>query len=154
MNQKDADIAINWGGGLHHAKKAEASGFCYVNDIVLAILDLLRVFARVLYIDVDVHHGDGVEEAFFTSDRVMTASFHKFGEFFPGTGDTVDIGYGRGKYYSVNVPLKEGIDDESYKSIFRPVRLFNYRLFNTSWIGTNQLLLFFKWAPTLFPVID
>lgn len=54
---------------------------------VLAILELLRVHPRVLYIDVDVHHGDGVEEAFYTTDRVMTASFHRFGEFFPGTGD-------------------------------------------------------------------
>ena len=69
------DIAINWAGGLHHAKKREASGFCYVNDIVLGILELLRVFPRVLYIDIDCHHGDGVEEAFYTTNRVMTFSF-------------------------------------------------------------------------------
>ena len=81
------DIAINWAGGLHHAKKREASGFCYVNDIVLAILELLRTFPRVLYIDIDCHHGDGVEEAFYTTDRVMTVSFHKYGEYFPGTGE-------------------------------------------------------------------
>ncbi|KAJ0357314.1 hypothetical protein COL922a_014664, partial [Colletotrichum nupharicola] len=67
-----ADIAINWSGGLHHAKKAEASGFCYINDIVLAILQLLRVHPRVMYIDIDVHHGDGVEQAFWSSDRVLT----------------------------------------------------------------------------------
>jgi len=48
---------------------------------------LLKYYARVLYIDIDVHHGDGVEEAFYTTDRVMTVSFHKYGEFFPGTGD-------------------------------------------------------------------
>lgn len=54
---------------------------------VLGILELLRIHPRVLYIDVDVHHGDGVEEAFYTTDRVMTCSFHRFGEFFPGTGD-------------------------------------------------------------------
>lgn len=54
---------------------------------VLGTLELLRVHPRVLYIDVDVHHGDGVEEAFYSTDRVMTASFHRFGEFFPGTGD-------------------------------------------------------------------
>ena len=82
-----ADIAINWGGGLHHAKKGEAYGFCYLNDIVVCILELLKVFPRVLYIDIDVHHGDGVEEAFFTSNRVMTVSFHEFGEnFFPYRG--------------------------------------------------------------------
>ena len=72
----EADIAINWSGGLHHAKKREASGFCYVNDIVICILELLRVYTRVLYVDIDVHHGDGVEEAFFLTNRVMTVSFH------------------------------------------------------------------------------
>ena len=56
----ETDIAINWTGGLHHAKKSEASGFCYVNDIVLSILELLQVYPRVLYLDIDVHHGDGV----------------------------------------------------------------------------------------------
>ncbi|KAJ0977931.1 hypothetical protein J5N97_013405 [Dioscorea zingiberensis] len=115
------DIAINWAGGLHHAKKCEASGFCYVNDIVLAILELLKKHERVLYVDIDIHHGDGVEEAFYTTDRVMTVSFHKFGDYFPGTGDIRDIGYGKGKYYSLNVPLDDGIDDESYQSLFRPI---------------------------------
>ena len=62
LNSDQADICINWGGGLHHAKKGEASGFCYANDIVLSILELLRVHPRVLYIDIDIHHGDGVEE--------------------------------------------------------------------------------------------
>lgn len=66
------DIAVNWAGGLHHGKRSTASGFCYVNDLVLAIVELLRVFPRVLYIDIDIHHGDGVEEAFYLTDRVMT----------------------------------------------------------------------------------
>ncbi|KAL1746253.1 hypothetical protein HDZ31DRAFT_34574 [Schizophyllum fasciatum] len=116
-----SDIAINWSGGLHHAKKREASGFCYINDIVLCILDLLRTYPRVLYVDIDCHHGDGVEEAFYTTDRVMTCSFHKFGEYFPGTGTQDDQGQGRGKGYAVNVPLKDGITDDSYQSIFEPV---------------------------------
>ncbi|GAA5880822.1 hypothetical protein JCM1840_003293 [Sporobolomyces johnsonii] len=116
-----ADICVNWAGGLHHAKKREASGFCYINDIVLAILELLRYHQRVLYIDIDVHHGDGVEEAFYTTDRVMTASFHKYGDFFPGTGALGDKGKGKGKGYAVNFPFKDGIDDESYQSVFRPV---------------------------------
>ena len=72
-----SEIAINWAGGLHHAKKRSASGFCYVNDIVLCILELLRTYTRVLYIDIDVHHGDGVEEAFLGTDRVLTFSLHK-----------------------------------------------------------------------------
>lgn len=59
---------------MHHAKKAEASGFCYINDIVLSILELLKSFKRVLYVDIDIHHGDGVEEAFYLTDRVMTVS--------------------------------------------------------------------------------
>jgi histone deacetylase 1/2 len=65
LNHRQADIAINWAGGLHHAKKSEASGFCYCNDIVLAILELLKYHPRVVYIDIDIHHGDGVEEAFY-----------------------------------------------------------------------------------------
>ncbi|KAI8913938.1 histone deacetylase Clr6 [Powellomyces hirtus] len=121
LNRRDAEVAINWGGGLHHAKKCEAAGFCYVNDIVLGILELLRHHQRVLYLDIDVHHGDGVEEAFYSTDRVMTVSFHKYGEYFPGTGDLNDIGYGEGKAYAVNFPLKDGIDDETYQTIFRPV---------------------------------
>ena len=121
LNHKKTDTVINWAGGLHHAKKNEASGFCYVNDIVLAILELLKAHQRVLYIDIDIHHGDGVEEAFYTTDRVMTVSFHKFGEYFPGTGHLQDVGQHRGKYYSVNVPLKDGIDDEAYVALFKPV---------------------------------
>lgn len=121
LNSGDADIVINWGGGLHHAKKSEASGFCYVNDCVLAILELLKKQQRVLYIDIDIHHGDGVEEAFYTSNRVMTCSFHKFGEYFPGTGDWKDKGHGKGKNCSINFPLHDGIDDDSFIRIFRPV---------------------------------
>jgi histone deacetylase 1/2 len=121
LNHKEADIAVNWAGGLHHAKKSEASGFCYVNDIVLAILELLKYHQRVLYIDIDIHHGDGVEEAFYSTNRVLTVSFHKFGEFFPGTGDPRDIGSGEGKHYAVNFPLREGIDDDSYEFIFKPI---------------------------------
>ena len=106
---------------MHHAKKREASGFCYVNDIVLGILELLRSHLRVLYIDIDVHHGDGVEEAFYSTDRVLTASFHKYGDFFPGTGHVKDAGLRKGKGYAVNVPMRDGITDESFGLIFRDV---------------------------------
>ncbi|KAJ5933888.1 Histone deacetylase RPD3 [Penicillium verhagenii] len=121
LNRGKCEVAVNWAGGLHHAKKSEASGFCYVNDIVLGILELLRFKQRVLYVDIDVHHGDGVEEAFYTTDRVMTVSFHKYGEYFPGTGELRDIGVGAGKNYAVNFPLRDGINDASYQSIFEPV---------------------------------
>ncbi|OAP56292.1 hypothetical protein AYL99_09471 [Fonsecaea erecta] len=124
---KQSDIAINWSGGLHHAKKAEASGFCYVNDIVLAILQLLQYHPRVMYIDIDVHHGDGVEQAFWSTDRVMCVSFHKYDKetFFPGTGPLDSTGPvhedNAGKNYTINVPLSDGIDDETYDYLFRNV---------------------------------
>ncbi|KAI9759889.1 MAG: histone deacetylase [Chaenotheca gracillima] len=122
-----SQIAINWSGGLHHAKKSEASGFCYMNDIVLAILQLLRYHPRVLYIDIDVHHGDGVEQAFWSSDRVMTLSFHKYDKkfFFPGTGPLHDTGprnpMNPGFYHSVNVPLNDGIEDADYIWLFKEI---------------------------------
>lgn len=84
-------------------------------------MELLKVHQRVLYIDIDIHHGDGVEEAFYTSNRVMTASFHKFGEYFPGTGDVKDKGHGAGLNCAVNCPLHDGMDDESFRSVFRPI---------------------------------
>ncbi len=127
LNTKQSDIAVNWSGGLHHAKKAEASGFCYVNDIVLAILQLLRYHARVLYIDIDVHHGDGVEQAFWSTDRVLTVSFHKYDKelFFPGTGPLDSTGpthtSNPGAHHSLNVPLNDGINDEDYGYLFRNV---------------------------------
>lgn len=121
LNNKQVDIALNWSGGLHHAKRQEASGFCYVNDCVLAILELLKHHNRVLYVDIDVHHGDGVEEAFLLTNRVMTCSFHKGQEFFPGTGKVTDVGFDDGMFHAVNFPLYEGMDDISYEHIFKPV---------------------------------
>ncbi|XP_011005321.1 PREDICTED: histone deacetylase 9 isoform X2 [Populus euphratica] len=122
LNNQLCDIAINWAGGLHHAKKCGASGFCYINDLVLGILELLKHHARVLYIDIDVHHGDGVEEAFYFTDRVMTVSFHKYGDmFFPGTGDVKELGEREGKFYAINVPLKDGIDDTSFTRLFKTI---------------------------------
>ena len=106
---------------MHHAKKSEASGFCYANDIVLGILELLKYNERVLYVDIDVHHGDGVEEAFYCTNRVMTVSFHKYGDFFPGTGDIKSIGAKKGKHYALNIPLLAGIIDDSYVDLFKTV---------------------------------
>ena len=115
-------IAINWAGGLHHAKRSELSGFCYVNDIVLLILELLKYFSKVFYIDIDIHHGDGVEEAFYLSNRVFSLSFHYHDKkYFPGTGSIFNQGYASGKYYSINVPLKAGIDDISFDFLFKPI---------------------------------
>ncbi|KAF2669255.1 putative histone deacetylase [Microthyrium microscopicum] len=121
-----SDIAINWSGGLHHAHKNKASGFCYINDIVVAIQQLLLTNTRVLYIDIDVHHGDGVEEAFFSTDRVLTLSFHNFAYgFFPETGKIGDIGpkdpSNAGAHHSLNVPLKPGISDDQWRMTFQQI---------------------------------
>lgn len=81
-----------------------------------------RYHPRVLYIDIDIHHGDGVELAFYHSNRVMTVSFHKYtGDFFPGTGKLDDNGAGLGKYFCLNVPLQDGIDDDMYLTVFKTV---------------------------------
>lgn len=77
---------------------------------------------RVLYIDIDIHHGDGVQEAFYNSNRVLTVSFHKYADlFFPGTGHIDEIGTQLGKYFSLNIPLQDGIDNESYITLFKAV---------------------------------
>lgn len=121
LTNKYADIAINWAGGFHHAKRSNAAGFCYVNDCVIAIVELLKSFEKILYIDIDFHHGDGVEEAFYVSEKVCTVSFHRFGakRVFPGTGDVEDIGFGPGEGYCVNFPLQGGIGDEAYVKMFK-----------------------------------
>lgn len=76
----------------------------------------------MLYIDIDIHHGDGVQEAFYSNNRVLTVSFHKYSsDFFPGTGHVSETGLDAGKYFSLNVPLQDGIDDESYISLFKAV---------------------------------
>nr|XP_028602168.1 histone deacetylase 8 isoform X1 [Podarcis muralis] len=127
----DCQVAINWPGGWHHAKKDEASGFCYLNDAVLGILRLRQKFGRVLYVDLDLHHGDGVEDAFIFTSKVMTVSLHKFSPgFFPGTGDVTDVGLGKGRYYSVNVPIQDGIQDDRYFQICETVLKEVYAAFS------------------------
>lgn len=128
LYHNNLDVAINYSGGLHHAKQSEASGFCYVNDIVIAILEMLKYYQRILYVDIDIHHGDGVEEAFYTSNRVLTCSFHKFRDYFPGTGHIDDIGTDKGVYHAVNFPLNQGVDDESFTNIFKMVGIYNQKM--------------------------
>ena len=118
LASKKKNLVLNWIGGLHHAKESRASGFCYINDCVLAIKRLLYDFKKVLYIDMDVHHGDGVEEAFLYTNRVVTLSFHEFGEgFFPGTGGFVEFKKDNFSH-SFNVPIKKGCSDFSYEFFF------------------------------------
>lgn len=118
----EADVAFNPSGGHHHAGPAKASGFCYVNDVALACLVLAEQNRRVLYLDVDVHHGDGVQNAFYGRRDVMTISLHQTGRtLFPGTGHVDEIGTGEGRGFSVNVPLPPGTYDEPYLEAFRAV---------------------------------
>lgn len=119
-----ADIAFNPTGGLHHSGPDKAAGFCYLNDNALACLTLAEAKKRVLYLDVDVHHGDGVQNAFYDRNDVLTISFHQNGHtLFPGTGFEDEIGEGDGIGYSVNVPLPIGTYDEAYMLAFHEVAI-------------------------------
>lgn len=116
------DIGFNPVGGWHHAHRCRASGFSYINDAAVAINLLVGRGKRVAYLDIDAHHGDGVQEAFYDSDRVLTISIHERGTcFFPGTGSEEEIGTGRGKGYSVNVPLQAHADDALFMKAFDEV---------------------------------
>jgi acetoin utilization protein AcuC len=109
------DVAFNVSGGLHHAMPRYASGFCIFNDPVIAINYLLSKGLRVVYVDIDAHHGDGVQHAYYSTDQVLTISIHESGQFlFPGTGSVEDIGIGKGLGYSVNIPLHPYSNDEVY----------------------------------------
>lgn len=118
----EVERAMNISGGLHHAMPAKASGFCYINDPAVAIAKLVRDGHRVAYVDIDAHHGDGVEHAFYGTDRVLTISIHESGRFlFPGTGDVTDTGAGEGKGFAVNLPLEPGTGDETWLAAFDAV---------------------------------
>jgi acetoin utilization deacetylase AcuC-like enzyme len=117
-----ADICFNPSGGYHHAGKGFAAGFCYVNDIVLACLEAKQAGKRVLFLDIDVHHCDGVQNAFYTDKDVMTVSLHETGKtLFPGTGFEGETGKGEGAGFTVNVPLPVGTYDETYERAFREI---------------------------------
>ena len=115
----DARIAFNPSGGYHHAGPELASGFCYINDVAIACLELAARGRRVVFLDVDVHHGDGVQNAFYHRSDVMTISLHETGRLlFPGTGSADETGDGEGEGYAVNVPLPPGTYDEAYLRAF------------------------------------
>jgi len=115
----NARFAFNPFGGFHHAGRDHAEGFCYINDIAVAIADLIGKGQRVAYVDIDAHHGNGVQDAFYGTDRALTISLHESGEtLYPGTGSEVEIGTGEGAGYNVNIPLRAGTDDEVYLLAF------------------------------------
>ena len=122
--QRKADIAFNLLGGFHHAMAERAAGFCYLNDVVLACLRLAGAGCRVLYLDVDAHHGDGVQSAFYRRDDVLTISIHETGRtLFPWGGFENEIGEGLGLGFNVNVPLPPQTYDEAFLKAFDRVVL-------------------------------
>jgi len=114
--------ACHFEGGRHHARRDCAAGFCYVADVVLGVMRLTRKFRRVLVIDIDAHHGDGVEEAFYHSEKVTCLSLHMYGKgIFPGTGTETATGSAVGRHRTVNLPLRSGCRDDAYRRLFRTV---------------------------------
>jgi acetoin utilization protein AcuC len=119
----DLDHVFHPAGGLHHALKDRASGFCVYNDpAVAAAVAMQEADARVLYVDFDCHHGDGVQWLFYDEPRVLTLSFHESGRFlFPGTGFVDEIGEGAGRRYSANIPVQPYTRDASWLESIRSV---------------------------------
>jgi acetoin utilization protein AcuC len=119
VSDEGYSAAFNLAGGYHHAHKCKASGFSYINDAVIAINSLLAQGKRVVYLDIDAHHGDGVQEAYYNTDQVLVISLHESGiYFFPGTGFENELGEGKGYGYSVNIPLLAHTDDPLYMKAF------------------------------------
>jgi acetoin utilization protein AcuC len=115
----EAEVVFNPHGGFHHARSDYAEGFCYVNDIAIAITALINQGKRVAYCDIDVHHGNGVQEAFYEDNRVLTISLHESGQsLYPWGGFVDEIGSGDGKGFNVNIPFHAGTDDDIYLSVF------------------------------------
>ncbi|RAN92054.1 Acetoin utilization protein AcuC [Micromonospora saelicesensis] len=119
----DARRAVNVAGGLHHAMSARASGFCVYNDPAVAIARLLDLGAeRIAYVDVDVHHGDGVQDIFWNDPRVLTVSVHETPlALFPGTGFPDETGGPGAQGTAVNMPLPPGVDDSGWQRAFHAI---------------------------------
>ena len=122
MVAEGAGAAFNPCGGFHHAHRDRASGFCYVNDIVIAINELRRMGVRTAYVDIDAHHGDGVQEAFYADPGVLTISVHESGKtLFPWGGFERETGEGPGKGYNINIPIEADSDDEIFLLLFKEI---------------------------------
>src|SRR5256884_4045398 len=135
-----AGRAVNIAGGLHHAMPDRASGFCVYNDPAVAIAQLLDAGAeRIAYVDVDVHHGDGVQEVFYTDPRVLTVSLHETPlALFPGTGFPDETGGPGAEGSAVNVPLPPGVDDAGWQRAFHAIvpsvlRAFRPQILVSQW---------------------
>ncbi len=140
-------VAFNPAGGMHHAYPSRANGFCFINDPAVAIEVLLRSGIRdILYLDLDAHHCDGVQSAYYTDDRVYVVSIHQSPDFsFPfKTGFIEERGEGRGKGYNLNIPLPRGVNDSEYLLVLEKVLTWLSDLFSPQiyvlQLGTDPLL--------------
>lgn len=120
MASNQAKRVLQMGGGLHHAQPALASGFCIYNDLAIAIRELVDRGLNVVYLDIDVHHGDGVQSIFYDEEKVLCISIHESGEYlFPGTGWTHELGRSMGRGFKLNIPLEPFTEDDSYLEVMR-----------------------------------
>ncbi len=125
-----ASVGINISGGLHHAHYDRAAGFCILNDCAVGIRRLRRRYARVAYVDIDVHHGDGVQELFYDDPTVLTISLHESGRtLFPGTGFVYESGEGEGVGYSLNLPFAPYTPDAIWIQAWRDSALLILKAF-------------------------
>jgi acetoin utilization protein AcuC len=120
--ENKADIVFNPSGGFHHALPDKAGGFCYINDIALGCKVLAEAGKRVFCLDLDAHHGNGTQEAFYRDRDVFTVSFHESGKtLYPWGGGVEEIGEGAARGFNVNVPLPAGADDDAYMAAFNVI---------------------------------
>lgn len=109
------NVAFNLYGGLHHGMRDHAEGFCYLNDIAVAIPEALEKGLKVAYVDLDAHHGNGVQEAFYSEKKVLFVSVHETGHsLYPWGGWEQELGQGEGFGYNINIPLEPESDDEVF----------------------------------------
>ena len=132
----EARTVLQLGGGFHHAQRERAAGFCVYNDLAVAIRHLVGAGLRVAYVDVDVHHGDGVQALFYDAPDVLTVSLHESGRYlFPGTGDVDELGEAGGRGFKLNAPLEPGTGDASFLDVFE--RVVPHAL---AWFGPDVLV--------------
>jgi len=137
LMENKADKVLQLGGGFHHAHNNFAAGFCIYNDLSLAITEMVNFGWHVAYLDIDVHHGDGVQEMFYSNENVMTISIHESGEFlFPGKGWIHELGQGSGRALKLNIPLEPFSEGSSYLGFLDKV--VNPAL---SWFKPNALVI-------------
>ncbi|MGQ9468706.1 MAG: acetoin utilization protein AcuC [Nitrososphaerales archaeon] len=129
--KKELDHAFNPVGGYHHARRDKAAGFCVFNDASIAITYAKKVYGlkRILYVDIDAHHGDGVCYEFYDDPMIFTADIHEDGRYlYPGTGFSHETGSGKAEGTKLNIPLKPGAGDKEFKEAFIKVEEFAHRV--------------------------